>query len=93
MNTNVFKQTDLETREGEVFTFCGKVYTIDALSAPVRELVKDEMARHPDREFLSNAFHALRGSDEILTSHGFADQALYCAASRREMSRLDLASH
>jgi len=92
MNTTVFKQKDLEDCDGEVFTFCGNAYTIDALSAPVRELVKDEMARHPDREFLSNAFRALRGSDQIRTSRGFADQALYSVASRQEMSRLNLST-
>jgi hypothetical protein len=57
---------------------------------PVRELVKREIANHPKRAFLSNAYRALRGSDEILRPRGFADQALYCVASRRE---LDLTSH
>ena len=85
-----FKQRNLESSEGEVFTFCGNLYTMDALSEPVRGLVKREIANHPKRAFLSNAYRALRGSDEILRSRGFADQALYCVASRRE---LDLTSH
>ena len=89
MKTTGFKQRDLESSEGEVFTFCGKPYTIDALSEPVRALVKAEIENHPERAFLSNVYRALRGSDEILRSRGFADQALYCVASRRE---LDLTS-
>ena len=84
MKTTGFKQRHLESSEGEVFTFCGKPYTIDALSEPVRVLVKREIENHPERAFLSNAYRALRGSDEILRSRGFADQALFCVASRRE---------
>lgn len=85
---NDFKQTHLEGNEGVVFTFCGKPLTMEALSEPVRELVAGEMAQNPNLEFLTNAYHALRSSREILTSRNFADQALYCVASRQEQQRL-----
>lgn len=84
-----FKQTHLGTEEeGTVFTFCGKRLKIEALSKPVRELVLGEVAHHPNRQFLANAYQALRGSHEILTSRNFADQALYCVASRQQQQGL-----
>jgi hypothetical protein len=86
---NEFKQTHLRAEEeGAVFTFCGKPLTMEALSEPVRELVQGEVAHHPKRTFLANAYQALRGSREILTSRNFADQALYCVASRQEQQSL-----
>jgi hypothetical protein len=86
---NDFKQTQLGAEEeGTVFTFCGKRFQMEALSAPVRELVQGEVVQHPKREFLVSAFQALRGSREILTSRNFADQALYCVASKKHLQSL-----
>jgi hypothetical protein len=86
---NDFRQTHLGAgEEGAVFTFCGKPMTMEALSESVRELVQGEVAQHPNREFLASAYQALRGSREILTSRNFADQALYCVASRKAQESL-----
>lgn len=86
---NDFKQTHLGAEEeGAVFTFCGKPFKMEALSQSVRELVQGEMAHHPKREFLISAFQALRGTNEIMTSRNFADQALYCVASRQHQHSL-----
>jgi hypothetical protein len=88
---NDFKQTHLAAEEeGAVFTFCGKRLKMEALSEPVRELVQGEVAHHPNRKFLTNAYQALRGSREILTSRNFADQALYCVASRKQQQQQSL---
>jgi|HubBroStandDraft_2_1064218.scaffolds.fasta_scaffold245041_2 hypothetical protein len=85
---NDFKQTHLGAKEeGTVFTFCGKRLGMDALSLPVRKLVEGEVAHNPKREFLTSAYEALRGSREILTSRNFADQALYCVASRQQQQQ------
>ena len=85
---NDFKQTHLgPNEEGAVFTFCGKPFKMETLSESVRELVQGEVAVHPKREFLTNAYQALRGSREILTSRNFADQALYCVASRQQQQQ------
>jgi hypothetical protein len=86
---NDFRQTHLGAEEeGAVFTFCGKPLKMEALSESVRALVQGEVAHHPNRTFLANAYQALRGSREILTSRNFADQALYCVASRQEQQSL-----
>jgi hypothetical protein len=84
-----FKQTHLgANEEGAVFTFCGKPFKMEALSESVRELVQGEVDHYPNRDFLASAYEALRGSREILTSRNFADQALYCVASRQHLQSL-----
>jgi hypothetical protein len=86
---NDFKQAHLGAQEeGDVFTFCGKRFTKEALSGPVRELVQGEVAHSPNQPFLASAYKALRGTREILTSRNFADQALYCVASRQNEQSL-----
>jgi hypothetical protein len=86
---NDFKQTHLGAKEeGAVFTFCGNRFTAENLSESVRDLVRGEVAQHPKREFLVSAFKALRGTREILTSRNFADQALYCVASKQHLQSL-----
>ena len=86
---NDFRQTQLGAEEeGTVLHSAGSVYQMEALSAPVWELVQGEVVQHPKREFLVSAFQALRGSREILTSLNFADQALYCVASKKHLQSL-----
>jgi hypothetical protein len=80
-----FKQTCLDPDgEGRVFIFCGQRHSMTELSEAVRALVDSEMEKQPGKDFLTNTFKALRGSEEIAHSRNNSDHMLYRLAQRHE---------